>query len=161
MTWLAFPLEKQKSLWIKTRDLKISYGFGGHCNLCTLSWLCLFCNLNCMKSLFPDVFDEPLFLYASSFSPKSVSSSHYWTNTHCVGVLDSIFHYGVLLHHAIKTMTILLSVSIMMMYFATCLAQKSCQDISLLKMIYDVLWRLHVIVKTLCVMISVAIWVFK
>ena len=33
----------------------------GHCNLCTLSWLCLFCNLNRMKSPFPDVFNELLF----------------------------------------------------------------------------------------------------
>ena len=115
-TWPTFPLEKQKSLFIKNRDTKISYGFGGHCNLCTLSWLCLFCTSNRMKSPIPDVFDELLFLYASSFSPKSVSSSHYRTNTHRVGVLDS-------LRHVIKFMTILLNVSIMTIYFATCLAQ--------------------------------------
>ena len=42
-----------------------------------------------MKSPFPDVFDELLFLYASLFSGKSVSSSHYRTNTHHVAVLNS------------------------------------------------------------------------
>ena len=42
-----------------------------------------------MKLPFPDVFDELLFLYAFSFSLKSVSSSHHRTNTHNVGVLNS------------------------------------------------------------------------
>ena len=37
---------------------------------------------------FPDVFNKLIFLYASSFSPKSVSSSHHQTNTHHVGVLN-------------------------------------------------------------------------
>ena len=41
-----------------------------------------------MKSPFPDVFDELLFLYASLFSGKSVSPSHYRTNTHHVAVLN-------------------------------------------------------------------------
>ena len=82
-------MEKQKSLLIKTSDPKISYGFRVHCNLCTLSGFCLFCNSNCMKSPFLDVFDELLFLYASLFSPKCVSLSHYRTNTHRVGVLNS------------------------------------------------------------------------
>ena len=54
-------------------------------------------------------------------------------------------------------MTILLSVSIMTMYFTTCLAQESCRDVSLLKVIHDVLWSLHFIVETLFVMISVTI----
>ena len=44
--------------------------FWGHCNLHTLSGLCLFCNSNCMKLLFPDTFDELLSLYALLFSPK-------------------------------------------------------------------------------------------
>ena len=38
---------------------------------------------------FSDVFNELLFLYVSSFSPKSVSSSHHWTNTDNAGVLNS------------------------------------------------------------------------
>ena len=38
-TWPAIFMEKQKSLLIKTRDSKISYGCGGHCNLCMLSSL--------------------------------------------------------------------------------------------------------------------------
>ena len=33
--------EKQKTPLIKTRDLKISYGSGGHCNICMLIGLCL------------------------------------------------------------------------------------------------------------------------
>ena len=37
--WSAISLEKQNSLLIKTRDLKISNGFGGHCDLCMLSEL--------------------------------------------------------------------------------------------------------------------------
>ena len=61
------------------------------------------------------------------------------------------FHYSFLLCHTIKIMTILLSVSIMTMYFTTCLAQKSCQDVSLLK----VMWCLHFIVETLFIMVSV------
>ena len=69
----------QKSLLIKTRDPKISFGFGGHCNL-----RALFCSSNGMKLPFPDVFDELLFLYTSSFLSKSVSSSHHRTNTHNV-----------------------------------------------------------------------------
>lgn len=72
---------------MKLRDLKINYGFGGHCNLCTLSGFCLFCNCNSMKLPFPDVFDELLFLYASPFSPKSFSS-YEQTSTHHVGVLN-------------------------------------------------------------------------
>ena len=79
-----FSSGKVEELLIKTRDPKISYGFGGHCNLCSLSGLCLFCNSNRMNLSFPDVLDEFLFLYATSFSPKSGSSSHYQTNTHCV-----------------------------------------------------------------------------
>ena len=82
----AIPLEKQKSLLIKTRDPKISYGFGGHCYLCTLSGLCLFCNSNSMKPSFLGVFDELLLLYASSFSPTSVSSSHY-----CHHLISSVY----------------------------------------------------------------------
>ena len=70
------------------------------------------------------------------------------------------FHHSILLRNAIKIMTILLSVSIMAMYFATCLAQESCQDVSLLKVIYDVLWRLHFIVERLLVMISMTIEFF-
>ena len=50
--WQTIPLEKQKSLLIDTRDPKISYGFGGHCNLSTLTGLCLFCNSNQMKLVF-------------------------------------------------------------------------------------------------------------
>ena len=87
-TWPAFFLEKQKSLLIKTRDPKISNVFWGHCDLYMLSGLYLFCNSNFMKSLFPDTFDKLLFLYAPSFSPKSVSSSHHQTNTHHVRVLN-------------------------------------------------------------------------
>ena len=87
----------------------------------------------------------------SSFSPKSVSSSHYRTNTHGVALC---FQYSILLCHAIKVMTILLSVSIMTMYFTTCLAQKSCQDILLLKVICDVLWYLHFISGNFFVIIS-------
>ena len=49
---------------------------------------CLSCNLNHLKLPFPDVFDKLLSLYTSSFSPKSVSSSHHQTNTHHVGVLN-------------------------------------------------------------------------
>ena len=94
----------------------------------------------------------------SSFSPKSVSSSHYRTNTHGVGLC---FQYSILLCHAIKVMTILLSVSTMTMYFTTCLAQKSCQDILLLKVICDVLWYLHFISGNFFVIISGMIWVFK
>ena len=56
-------MEKQKSLL----DPKISYRFWGHCNLRALNGLCLFCNSNCMKLPFPDVFDETVFLYASLF----------------------------------------------------------------------------------------------
>ena len=61
---------------LNQRDLKISYRFGGHSNLCMLSGLYLICILNHMKSPFPEVFDEIIFLYSSLFSPKSVSSSH-------------------------------------------------------------------------------------
>ena len=75
-----------KAVSIETRDPKISFGCGGHCNLCMLIGLCLFCNLNHMKSTLPDVFDELIFL---SFSPKSVSSSHHGISTHHVGVLNS------------------------------------------------------------------------
>ena len=50
-----------------------------HCNLCTLSGLCLSCNLNHLKSYFPDIFNELFFLCASSISPKSISSSHHRT----------------------------------------------------------------------------------
>ena len=155
-----FPLEKQKSFLIKTRDPKVSFGFGGHCNLCTHSWLCLFCNSNCMKLPFPDVFDELLFLYASLFSPKFVSSSHYRTNTHLVAVLKTLFpsqyfvapchknhddsieclHYDNLFHHMFST-------EIMPRHF-------------FLKVIYDILWCLHFIVEILFIMISVMIWVF-
>ena len=78
-----------KAVLIETRDPKISFGCGGHCNLCMLIGLCLFCNLNHMKSTLPDVFDELIFLYAFSFSPKSVSSSHHGISTHHVGVLNS------------------------------------------------------------------------
>ena len=102
----VWSLEMQKSLFIKTTALGLvsgnaeeplnqnnSFGFGGYCNICALSELCLFCNSNRMKfpfpDVFPDVFDELLFLYASSFSPESVSSSHHRTNTHNVGVLNS------------------------------------------------------------------------
>ena len=38
-----------------------------HCNLCTLSGLCLFCNSSHTKLPFPDIFDELLFLCASLF----------------------------------------------------------------------------------------------
>ena len=65
-----------KSLLIKTRDPKISYGFGGYCNLCTFSWFCSFFNSNRMKLPFPDVFVELLFIYASSFSPTPVSGPY-------------------------------------------------------------------------------------
>ena len=61
----------------QTRDLKISYGCGGHCNLCTLRGLCLFFNLNYMKLPLPDVFDEFIFQCVFSFSTKSVSLSHH------------------------------------------------------------------------------------
>ena len=59
-----------------------------HCNLCTLSGLCLFCNSNRLKLRFPDIFDELLFLHVSSLSPKSISLSHHRTNTHHVGALN-------------------------------------------------------------------------
>ena len=85
----GISLEKQKSLLINARDPRISYGFGGHCNLCTLSGLCLFCNSNRIKSSLPDVFGELLFLYASLLSSKSVSSSNHRTNIHHVWVLTS------------------------------------------------------------------------
>ena len=42
-----------------------------------------------IKSPFRDIFDAFLFLYVSSFSLKSVSSSHYRTNTQHVRVLNS------------------------------------------------------------------------
>ena len=80
-TWPAIFMEKQKSLLIKTRDSKISYGCG--------SQQALFFNLNHTKLSLPDVFDELIFLNAFSFLPKSVSSSHHRTNTHLVGVLKS------------------------------------------------------------------------
>ena len=83
----AISLEKQNSLFIKT-DSKISYGFGGNCNLSKLSGLCLFCTLNCMKTPFSDAFLELLFLYASSILPKFVLYCHH-TNTHQLGVLNS------------------------------------------------------------------------
>ena len=50
-----------------------------HCNLSTFSGLCLFCNSSHLKSPFPDIFDELLFICASLFSPKSVSLSHHRT----------------------------------------------------------------------------------
>ena len=87
--WAIFP-EKQKSLLVKKSDPKISYGCGGHNNLCTLSGLCLFYNSNHMKLPLPDVFDKLIFLYAFSFSQKSVSSSHHRRNTPQVGVLNSL-----------------------------------------------------------------------
>ena len=82
-TWPAISLEKQKNLSIKARGPKISYGFGGHCNFCMLSGLCLFCNSYRMEPSFTDVFDE------LSFSTKScVPSSYHQTNSHHVGVLN-------------------------------------------------------------------------
>ena len=65
--------------------------WGSLCKLCTLSGLCLFYHSYHMRLSFPDLFDE-FFFYASSFSPKSVPSSHHWTNTHHVGVLNSLNH---------------------------------------------------------------------
>ena len=65
-----------KNIRSKNQPWVLAMGFGGHCNLCTLSGLCLFCNSNHVKLHFPDDFDELLFLYAFSFLPKSVSSSH-------------------------------------------------------------------------------------
>ena len=59
------------------------------------------------------------------------------------------FHYSISLHHTIKIMKNLLSVSIMTMYSATCLVQKSCRNVSLLKVICDVLWCLQSLVETL------------
>ena len=85
-TWPAITMEKQKSLLTKTRDLCLG---GGHFNLCMLSGLCLFCSSNQMKLPFPDDFGELLFLYAFLILPKSVSSSHQWTNTYHVEVLHS------------------------------------------------------------------------
>ena len=38
------------------------------------------------------------------------------------------FHYSISLRHSMKIMKILLSVSIMTMYFATFMTQKSWQD---------------------------------
>ena len=87
-TWPAIFLEKQKSLLIKTRDPKISYGCGDHHNLCMLTGFYLFFHLNHMTFPLADVFDELILLYVFSFSPKSVSS-HHQTNTHQAGILHS------------------------------------------------------------------------
>ena len=46
--------------------------------------LCLLHNLNRMKSPFPDVFDDFLFLYTSSIPSICVSSSHFQKNTDLV-----------------------------------------------------------------------------
>ena len=87
--WL-FLLKKHESLNQNKRS-KNQLWVWCHCNLCTLSGLCLFCNLNNLKSPFPGIFDEFLFVCPSSLplSSKSVSSSHHQTNTHHVGVLNS------------------------------------------------------------------------
>ena len=72
------------------------------------------------------------------------------------------FHYSILLRHAIKIMTILYD-EVFRHIFGTRIMLRC----SLLKVIYDVLWRLHdilwclhFIVETLLVMISVTIWSF-
>ena len=70
--FISRPPANTVPLLIKTRNPKVNYGFGSHCNLCTLSGLCLFYYSNHMESPFPDVFNEILFLYASWFSPESV-----------------------------------------------------------------------------------------
>ena len=77
----AIFLEKEKTIFIKTIDLKITCGFELHCNLNKLVRLYLFFVLNRMELSFRDVFVELLFLYAASFLPETVSTHHH-RNTH-------------------------------------------------------------------------------